>query len=85
MAEKLLEENGNVSKDKEDAKTEGIEGEMEAEEIVDRTLLCGWGRWRPNCLQRFSTPKGFIIFLSLFAVSQGEKYYLVNRMEKFIC
>ena len=73
MAEKLLEENGHVSKDEEDAKKEELEGEMQAADIVDRTLMCGWGRWRPDCLQRFSTPKGFIIFLSLFAVSQGEK------------
>ena len=73
MAEKLLEENGHVSKGKEDSKKEESVGEMQAEDIVDRTLMCGWGRWRPDCLQRFSTPKGFIIFLSLFAVCQGEK------------
>ncbi|XP_072029799.1 solute carrier organic anion transporter family member 4A1-like isoform X2 [Amphiura filiformis] len=32
---------------------------------------CGWGRFRPSCLQCFNRMPGFLVFLCLFAITQG--------------
>ena len=32
---------------------------------------CGWGRFRPRCLQCFNRMPGFLVFLCLFAITQG--------------
>ena len=32
---------------------------------------CGWGRFRPQCLQCFNRMPGFLVFLCLFAITQG--------------
>lgn len=65
MAEKeehdQLEPEGN-KKDSDDG---------EPNETADRTLMCGWGRWRPNWLQPLSRPSVFLIFVFIFALTAG--------------
>lgn len=45
--------------------------EIGDEEINDRTLLCGWGKWRPGLLQVLSRPSVFLFFIFTFAMTAG--------------
>ena len=72
---------GDIMVDKEDhdqlqpegnKKDSDVEGEVELKETADRTLLCGWGKWRPNWLQPLSRPSVFLIFIFIFALTAGK-------------
>ncbi|XP_033100782.1 solute carrier organic anion transporter family member 4A1-like isoform X2 [Anneissia japonica] len=39
--------------------------------IDDDVPTCGWGSWRPKWAQVLNSPKGFCLFLCLFAMAQG--------------
>eukprot|EP00795_Rhopilema_esculentum_P017325 gene17325-8903_t len=45
--------------------------EKTTEEILDRSLLCGWGKWRPKFLQPLSRPSVFLIVLVVYAMTAG--------------
>ncbi len=57
MADNLLDENKNEEK---------------CDVTVDESLRCGYGSWRPDCLQRFVSPKWFSMVLAIFSMNQGE-------------
>ena len=54
---------------------DGGQMEIETDEISDRTLLCGWGKWRPSWLQPFSRPSVFLIFIFIFALTSGNRNF----------
>ena len=37
----------------------------------EEVLQCGWLGWAPRCLQVFNNPKGWLMFISIFAIAQG--------------
>ncbi|XP_070533603.1 solute carrier organic anion transporter family member 5A1-like [Ptychodera flava] len=37
----------------------------------DRSTWCGYGKWRPRCLQRFANGKGFVFFACLMTLFQS--------------
>lgn len=63
----------------------GINGSERTKSNEDNTddsdLSCGIGRWRPRWLQRFASPKVFLINFSLVAIFQGASFtYLIGSM-----
>ncbi|XP_019635190.1 PREDICTED: solute carrier organic anion transporter family member 4C1-like [Branchiostoma belcheri] len=52
-------------------------GDFSDEEGDQAETRCGWRRFRPSCLQVFDNPKGFLFFVSFFALVQGT---LVNGL-----
>ncbi|KAI8515511.1 sodium-independent organic anion transmembrane transporter [Branchiostoma belcheri] len=52
-------------------------GDFSDEEGGQAETRCGWRRFRPSCLQVFDNPKGFLFFVSFFALVQGT---LVNGL-----
>lgn len=50
------------------------------------TLMCGYGRFTPSCLQVFNTPKAALAWLCWFACLQGKASTTVlHRLQKNIC
>ncbi|XP_078571497.1 solute carrier organic anion transporter family member 4C1-like [Branchiostoma floridae x Branchiostoma japonicum] len=52
-------------------------GDFSDDEEDQVETRCGWSRFRPSCLQLLNNPKGFLFFVSLFALVQGT---LVNGL-----
>ena len=46
--------------------------EKPTEDIVDMTLLCGWGKWRPKFLQPLSRPSVFLVVLVVYTMAAGK-------------
>ena len=69
-------------KPKETDKVYNKELEAETDEITDRSLLCGWGKWRPNWLQLFSRPSVFLVFIFIFALTSGNNKFVQDLILK---
>ena len=63
-----LEANGTNNKQE----SEHEEADEKTEEILDMTLLCGWGKWRPKFLQPLSRPSVFLVVLVVYAMTAGK-------------
>ena len=60
-------QNGTSIKDNNHISTRTEDDDDEDDEIKS----CGWFGVRPKCLQFFNNPKGWLLFISIFAVAQG--------------
>ena len=69
----MAEKEEQIQLELKENKQDDDDGQMElkTDEISDRTLLCGWGKWRPSWLQPFSRPSVFLIFIFIFALTTG--------------
>ncbi|XP_077990594.1 solute carrier organic anion transporter family member 5A1-like [Glandiceps talaboti] len=47
------------------------DGGFQPDQEANRSTLCGYGKWRPKCLQRFANGKGFVFFACLLTLLQS--------------
>ncbi|XP_072038989.1 solute carrier organic anion transporter family member 4A1-like [Amphiura filiformis] len=48
-----------------------VKPKTDEEDAEDEAVQCGWLGWHPKCLRFLNSSKGWLLFISIFAVAQG--------------